>query len=134
MRTVYTRVRTRQRALRARAPELPVYRGLSARKTEASRHRLDVILFMVVLLAHSIGVGFSNVVEASEPLLAGRHRPPGQLLYGQRSREFLTLAQPGKLRTMRARPARDASDVILLCGVANGDKIIGSCFEFQSRK
>ena len=89
---------------------------------------------MVVLLAHSIGVGFSNVVAASEALLAGRNRPPGLLLYGQRSREFLTRAQPGKLRTMRARPARDAGNLILLCGVANGDKIIGSCFEFQSRK
>ncbi len=41
MRTVYTRdVRTRQRALRARAHELQVYRGLSERKTEASHHRL----------------------------------------------------------------------------------------------
>ena len=59
---------------------------------------------MDALLAHSTGAGFSNLVEASEPLLAGRHRPPGQLLYGQRSREFLTLAQPAQAQD-RARAA-----------------------------
>ena len=131
---VYTLARTRQRALRARAHELQVYRGLSERKPRRAHHRLDGILFMDALLAHSTGAGFSNLVEASEALLAGRHGPPGFLLYGQRSREFLTVAQPGKLRTMGARPARDASYLKLLCGVANGDKIIGACFEFQSRK
>ena len=122
MRAVLARATIKIRRKTHKAFELQANRGFAERKTEASHHRLDGILFMDALLTHSIGVGFSNVVEASEPLLAGRHRPPGQLLYGQRSREFLTLAQPGKLRTMRARPARDASDLILLCGVANGDK------------
>ena len=38
---------------------------------------------MVALLAHSFGVGFSNVVEASKALLAGRRRHPEVVLYGR---------------------------------------------------
>ena len=47
---------------------------------------MDGIFFMVALLAHSFGVGFSNLEEASEALLAGRRRPPGQRLYVRRLR------------------------------------------------
>ena len=56
------------------------------RNREPSDHRLDGIFSMVALLAHSFGVGFSNVEEASGALLAGRRRPPGQHLYVRRWR------------------------------------------------
>ena len=56
------------------------------RNESRGAHRLDGIFFMVALLAHSFGVGFSNLEEASEALLAGRRRPPGQRLYVRRLR------------------------------------------------
>ena len=48
-----------------------------------SDHRLDGVSFMAALHARSFGVGFSNVDAASKTLLAGRRRPPAQVLYGQ---------------------------------------------------
>ena len=83
-RTDHARATIEVRRKTDKAFELQLCQGFGAAQTMRGDHRLDGISFMVALLAHSSGAGFSNLVEASKVLLAGRRRHPEVLLYGRR--------------------------------------------------
>ena len=68
--------------------------GCSECANDAPGHRLDSDSSMFALLAHSLGVGFSNMVAASEKPVAGPRHSPAPPLYGWATQRIPELRGP----------------------------------------